>query len=75
MILSASAILIFAKKLITAQELVVAFLLYFSLPPQFITPIFIEDTSEREYAATMISLYSLITVTAFVLITVFVPLH
>ena len=75
MSLSAAALLIFAGGLIREQQLRVAVLLYFSLPPQFITPIFVKDEGEREFTATAISLYSLVTVLAFVLITVFVPLY
>ena len=57
-------ILTVCRPLVTSQELVVAVLLYFMLPPQFITPIFVKDDAERGYVSTMISLYSLVTILA-----------
>ena len=66
---------LFTRGLIATQELRVAAILYFFLPPQFITPIFVSDPEERKYVSTVISMYSLITLTAFVAIAAFLPLH
>lgn len=63
------------RPLIATQELRVAAFLYFFLPPQFITPVFVKDQDERKYVSTVISMYALITLAAFVLITAFMPLH
>jgi len=60
--------------LITEQGLVVAFVLYFFLPPQFITPMFVENEKEKMYVSTAISFYALLAILAYVLITVFLPL-
>lgn len=71
----AALLLTVGRVLIDSQELVVAVLLYFSLPPQFITPIFIQKAKEREFAATMISSYSLVTIAVYIIIVTCIPLH
>ena len=63
------------RSLIDSQPLYVGVLLYFALPPQFITPIFVREDENRAYVSTMLSFYSLITVAAYILITILVPLQ
>ena len=75
MALSAALILLVFRKQLTTLELKTAVVLYFSLPPQFITPILIQDDKERTFTATMISFYVLITVIAFVIIAVYTQLY
>lgn len=60
------------RGLIDSKQMVAAVILMTCLPPQFITPIFVRDGSEREYVSTMISMFSLITVIGFIILTVFI---
>ena len=54
--------------LIISDQLMTAVLLYAILPPQFITPIFIKNTKESSFAATVLSFYTLITIVGFVIL-------
>ena len=69
------ALLLFvARPLIISRALFVAVLLYVCLPPQFITPIFIKDDREAQFAATTLSFYTVVTIIAYICIAAFVPL-
>lgn len=63
------------RGLIQTQQLLVACVLYFSLPPQFVTTVFVKDVNERRFVATTLSVYALITITCFTLLTMFLPLY
>ena len=54
--------------LIISDQLMTAVLLYAILPPQFISPIFIKNTKESSFAATVLSFYTLITIVGFVIL-------
>lgn len=56
------------RSLIISDQLRAAVLLYAILPPQFITPIFIKNTKESSFAATVLSFYTLITIVGFVIL-------
>ncbi len=48
-----------------------ALLLFFILPPPFVTPIFIRKQDEQGYLSTTLSIYSLLSIAAFIIIAVF----
>lgn len=66
--LIALVLLTAARSLIISDQLRAAVLLYAILPPQFITPIFIKNTKESSFAATVLSFYTLITIVGFVIL-------
>ncbi len=74
MVITLGLFLFFGGPLITEQKLVVAFVLYFFMPPQFITPMFVENEKEKKYVSTVISFNVLVAVLAYVFITAFLPL-
>ncbi|MCI8297751.1 MAG: hypothetical protein HFG22_18130 [Lachnospiraceae bacterium] len=51
--------------------LLLAVVLMFCLPGQFITPIYVSDQEQRKFVSTQLSIYTLITILAYVLIAVF----
>lgn len=53
------------------KSLLVAVVLMFCLPGQFITPIYVSDQEQRKFVSTQLSIYTLITILAYVLIAVF----
>ena len=55
------------------KPLLVGFLLIFAMPAQYITPIYIKDREEQEFASTQLSFYTLFSVAAYILILAFVP--
>lgn len=54
--------------LIISDQLMTAVLIYAILPPQFITPIFIKDTKQSSFAATVLSFYTLITIAGYIIL-------
>jgi len=62
------------RGLIVSREMLIACILYFSLPPQFVVTVFIQENREREYAATVLSVYTLLTILCFIMLTTFLPL-
>jgi hypothetical protein len=62
------------RNLIDSKELLVAVLLYFSLPPQFVTPVFVRNENERAYVATMLSCYSILTIVVYTIIATMIQL-
>ena len=43
----------------------------FCLPGQFITPVYVSEEEQRKFVSTQISLYTLISILAYVVITAF----
>ena len=56
------------------RGLLVAVILMFCLPGQFITPIYVSDEEQRRFVSTQISLYTLISILAYIVIAAFLPL-
>jgi len=66
---SITAILLTAGRfLIISDQLRAAVLIYAILPPQFITLIFIKDSKESSFAATVLSFYTLITIGGYIVL-------
>ncbi len=53
------------------RGLLAAVVLMFCLPGQFITPVYVSEEEQRKFVSTQISLYTLISIVAYVLIAVF----
>lgn len=61
-------ILFLFKPYWSEKALFVAVILEFLLPAQFITPIYIEDAKQQKFASTTLSVYSLITIAAYIIL-------
>jgi predicted permease len=61
--------LIFHSYFVT-QEHLVALILYFSLPVQFVAPMYIKNMKDKELVSTQASFYSLITILMFIVINI-----
>lgn len=59
------------KPMLATAQMKTALILYAFIPPMFITPIYTKDPENRKFISTTISLYSLITVAAFAIISIF----
>ena len=66
--LIALVLLTAGRFLIISDQLMTAVLIYAILPPQFITPIFIKDTKQSSFAATVLSFYTLITIAGYIIL-------